>query len=60
MNKSTSKTLIEIVNAAAERFDKRPQYRASVKARAELKASAPEPTQGSGSSNARTTEKQDR
>jgi hypothetical protein len=34
-----SKTpLMEIVNAAAERFDKRPLYRASVEARAELQS----------------------
>jgi len=32
-----SKTpLMKIVQAAAERFDKRPEYRASVEARAEL------------------------
>jgi hypothetical protein len=31
-------TLMEIVNAAAERFDKRPEYRASIEARAELQS----------------------
>lgn len=38
---STNKTpLIEIVKAAAARFDQRPEYRASVEARAELQTSA--------------------
>jgi hypothetical protein len=38
---STKKTpLIEIVRAAAARFDKRPEYRASVEARAELQMRA--------------------
>jgi hypothetical protein len=42
---STSKTpLMEIVMAAAARFDQRPEYRASVEARAELqmRANAPQ------------------
>jgi len=38
---STNKTpLIEIVRAAAARFDQRPEYRASVEARAELQIRA--------------------
>jgi hypothetical protein len=35
----TKSPLMRIVQAAAERFDKRPEYRASVQARAELQAS---------------------
>jgi hypothetical protein len=31
-------TLMEIINAAAEQFDKRPEYRASIEARAELQS----------------------
>lgn len=58
MSTTTSKTpLMDIVNAAADRFDKRPEYRASVEARAELKESGPAPSQNTGSSNAGTTEK---
>jgi hypothetical protein len=58
MSKSTPKTpLMDIVNAAAERFDKRPEYRASVEARAELKQGAPTPAQNAGASTATTTEK---
>jgi len=46
--------LMNIVNAAAERFDKRPEYRASVEARAELQSTVATtqtkvPSQGSGS-----------
>lgn len=54
---STNKTpLMEIVNAAAERFDKRPEYRASVEARAELQTSGTEPVQNSGSTSITATE----
>ena len=35
---SSKTTLMEIVNAAAERFDKCPEYRASIGARAELQS----------------------
>ena len=53
---STSKTpLMDIVNAAAERFDKRPEYRASVEARAELQATGTAPAQTSTSTSASTT-----
>jgi hypothetical protein len=53
---STSKTpLMDIVNAAAERFDKRPEYRASVEARAELQAAGTSHAQTSASTRASTT-----
>ena len=52
--------LMQIVHAAAERFDKRPEYRASVEARAELQlignmmeASAPAHTRQSGTTTSR-------
>jgi hypothetical protein len=41
MSTTTNKTpLMEIVRAAAARFDQRPEYRASVEARAELQMRA--------------------
>jgi hypothetical protein len=53
---STSKTpLMDIVNAAAERFDKRPEYRASVEARAELRATGTAHAQTSASTSTSTT-----
>jgi len=53
---STSKTpLMDIVNAAAERFDKRPEYRASVEARAELQATGTAHAQTSASTSTSTT-----
>lgn len=55
---SISKTpLMDIVNAAAERFDKRPEYRASVEARAELQAIETATAQNRGSTNATTADK---